>query len=93
MISSKQQHIILHGLAKYNPIMVGVFGSYSRNEQKPDSDLDILVNFAKPISLLDLVGIELELSEKLGVKVDLITQQSISPKLEKYILKDMIKIA
>ena len=73
--------------------MVGIFGSYSRNEQKPDSDLDILVNFKHPVSLLDLVGVEQELSEKLGVKVDLITQRSLSPKLEKYIMQDLIKIA
>ena len=93
MISNQQQHIILSGLAKYHPVLVGIFGSYSRNEQKPDSDLDILVNFEQPVSLLDLVGIELELSEKLGIKVDLITKKSLSPKLEEYIMRDMIKIA
>lgn len=72
--------------------MVGIFGSYSRNEQKPESDLDIIIDFQTTIDLLNLIGIEQELTEKLGVKVDLITLKSINPKLLGYIQKDLIRI-
>lgn len=64
----------------YNPEFIGLFGSYAREEQTNTSDLDILVNFRNGISLLKLIQLENELSEKLGIKVDLITEGSLSNK-------------
>ncbi len=58
---------------------LGTFGSYSRGEQKEKSDIDILVKFSKRKSLLDLVRIERRLSEILDLKVDLVTEGSVSP--------------
>lgn len=60
---------------------IAVFGSYVRGEEKPGSDIDIIVEFAARKSLLELVRIERELSEVLGIKVDLLTEKSISPYL------------
>jgi len=60
---------------------IAVFGSYVREEEKPGSDIDILVEFSERKSLLELVRIERELSEVLGIKVDLLTEKSISPYL------------
>lgn len=60
---------------------IAVFGSYAREEADPESDVDILVEFKQGISLFDLVGFEIELSESLGKKVDLLTEKSISPYL------------
>jgi predicted nucleotidyltransferase len=68
-------------LKKYGATKVSVFGSYVRGEENPESDIDILVEFAEQKSLLTLVKIELELSEYLGIKVDLLTEKSISPYL------------
>jgi predicted nucleotidyltransferase len=68
-------------LGNYGARRIGVFGSYARGEQRPDSDLDVLVDFSDRKSLLTLVRIERELSETLGVKVDLLTEQAISPYL------------
>jgi len=68
-------------LEKYGATKVSVFGSYVRGEEKPESDIDILVEFADRKSLLTLVNIELELSDYLGIKVDLLTEKSISPYL------------
>lgn len=68
-------------LRKYDVQKVGIFGSYARGAQRPDSDLDVLVNFSGTKSLLTLVRIERELSESIGVKVDLLTEQSVSPYL------------
>jgi predicted nucleotidyltransferase len=68
---------------------IAVFGSYVRGEEKPGSDIDIIVEFLERKSLLDLVRIERELSEVLGIKVDLLTEKSISPYLIDTIRKEM----
>ena len=68
---------------------VTVFGSYVRGEEKTESDIDILVEFSVRKSLLELVRIERELSEALGIKVDLLTEKSISPYLIDTIRKEM----
>ncbi len=68
---------------------VSVFGSYVRGEEKPDSDIDIIVEFSKRKSLLKIVRIERELSETLGIKVDLLTEKSISPYLIDRIKSEM----
>ena len=68
-------------LGKYGVRKIGLFGSYARGEELTDSDLDVLVEFEKRQSLLTLVRIERELSEHIGVKVDLLTEQAISPYL------------
>ncbi len=68
---------------------VAVFGSYVRGEEKPESDIDIIVEFSDRKSLLELVSIERELSEVLGIKVDLLTEKSISPYLIDTIKREM----
>jgi uncharacterized protein len=90
---NQQQHQIIQNLAsQYNLTRVGVFGSYARGEAKTKSDLDILIDFDHKINLLELIGLEQELSDKLGVKVDLVTARSIHPKLKKHIYKDLIML-
>jgi predicted nucleotidyltransferase len=93
MISSDQQDVIIDLLSKHKPRMVGIFGSYARGENDEDSDLDILVDFEESLDLLELVGLEQELTENLGTKVDLITVNSLSPQLKHYVEKDLILIA
>ena len=73
-----------HGARK-----VAVFGSYVRGEEKPGSDIDIIVEFSERKSLLQLVRIERELSEELGIKVDLLTEKSITPYLIDTIKREM----
>lgn len=68
-------------LKKEGATKISVFGSYARGEEKAESDIDILVEFSNTKSLLTLVRIERELSDFLGVKVDLLTEASISPYL------------
>lgn len=67
---------------------VAIFGSYARGEERPESDIDVLVEFSETKGLLTLVRIERELSEFLGVKVDLLTEESISPYLIEGIKKE-----
>lgn len=80
----------LFDACKRNDItFLGVFGSYSRGEQKEKSDMDILVKFSRRKSLLDLVRIERRLSEIMGVKVDLVTEGSVSPYMIDGIKKEL----
>jgi len=65
---------------------ISIFGSYIRGEATPESDLDIIVEFNESISLLDVVGFEMDLSEQLGVKVELLTEKAISP----YIIEEVL---
>ena len=90
----KLQQKIVPILKSNNVVRAGIFGSYARGEAKKRSDIDILIEVmkGKKFSLLDLVGLQMELEEKLGKKVDLLTYNGISPYLKKYILEDEIKI-
>ena len=60
---------------------LGVFGSHARGEATPESDVDLLVRFARRKSLLTIVRIERQFSERLGRPVDLVTEASLSPYL------------
>jgi predicted nucleotidyltransferase len=73
---------------KHHVQTLSVFGSTARGEARPDSDIDLLVTFSKPISLLQLVILERELTTLLGRKVDLVTEASISPYLRTQILQE-----
>ncbi len=80
---------IVTTLERYGAKKIAIFGSYARDEAKPESDIDIIVEFSERKSLLDLVGIEQELSDALGVKADLLTEKSISPYLIDRIKSEM----
>ena len=64
-----------------------VFGSFARGEQKDGSDLDLLADFGAVKGLLELVRIEQEFSDQLGVRVDLLTEDGLSPHLRERILQ------
>jgi hypothetical protein len=86
------REIILRVLKPYGVERVAVFGSYARGEAGPGSDVDILVRFAKPKSLFDLVGIEEELEQALHLKVDLLTEKAVSPYLIDSVRQDEVVI-
>ncbi|MBN2251938.1 MAG: nucleotidyltransferase family protein [Candidatus Altiarchaeota archaeon] len=64
------------------------FGSLARREHTTKSDVDILIEFKGRKSLLDLVGLEQELEDSLGRKVDLVTYRSLHPLLKDRILRE-----
>ncbi|MEX0998002.1 MAG: nucleotidyltransferase family protein [Flavobacteriaceae bacterium] len=80
---------ILDILKPFQPIRVGVFGSYSRGEMNDDSDIDILYSFQKKITLFDLVGLKLDLEDALNRKIDLVSEKGINKYIKPYILKDL----
>lgn len=65
---------------------IGVFGSFVRGEESSQSDLDVLVSFLEPIGLFDFVKLENFLSDRLGVKVDLVMKDSLKPRIRDVIL-------
>jgi len=77
---------------KYGIAVVGVFGSYVRGEQKGQSDIDLLVDILHPISLLELVGAEIYLSEALGLKVDLVPKRDVREELRETIFAETVTI-
>ena len=77
---------------KYGVAVVGVFGSYVRCAQKERSDIDLLVDILRPISLLELVGAEIYLSEVLDAKVDLVPKRDVREELRETIFAEAIAI-
>ena len=67
----------------------GVFGSRARGDEGADSDMDILIRPREPIGLFGLAGLQQELSEKLGRRVDLVTEGGLSPYIRERILQDL----
>ncbi|MEN4017032.1 MAG: nucleotidyltransferase family protein [Methanobacterium sp.] len=83
---------ILPILKHYGVKKAGLFGSIVRGELREDSDIDILVEIEKDISLLDFVEFKLEIEEKLGRKVDLVEYSAIKPLLKNIILREQVAI-
>ena len=73
-----------HGIAR-----LSLFGSALRDEDRPDSDVDLLVEFltGRRIGLIGLAAVERELSEMIGRKVDLRTPRDLSPKFRDEVLR------
>ena len=69
-----------------------IFGSLAKGEVKPDSDVDILVEIKSDISLLDFIGIKIELEEALKMKVDLVEYDTIKPLIREKILSEQVAI-
>lgn len=91
---SKIKKVIVNILKKHGIKKAGIFGSYVRGEQEKNSDIDILVEIPKKMkfSLLDLVGLKLELQDALRRKVDLVEYKMIRPELKKIILQEEARI-
>lgn len=87
---SKEQikSIVTPILKKYGVLKAALFGSVVRGEATENSDVDLLVEFEDGRSLLDLVGLQLDLKELLKMNVDVVTYNALNPRLKDSILKD-----
>jgi len=72
--------------------IIGIFGSYARNEQTDKSDLDVLVRFMDGATMFDLVSLGDFLEEKLGVKIDIVSERALRKELEKSILQEVVLV-
>ena len=79
---------------KYGVETIGIFGSYVRGEQTKKSDLDMIVEYspAARVGLFKLLELEEFLTQKLGVKVDLGTKQSLKPHIRDRVLQEVVYI-
>jgi len=71
---------------------IGVFGSYVRGTQRAESDLDILIEFDKPVGFVKFLRLENRLSDLLGVKVEMVTKKALKPFIGKRILQEVIYV-
>ncbi len=83
---------ILDIAKRYGAINVRLFGSMARGTSTENSDVDLLVNMEPGSSLLDIISIKQDLEDLLGKKVDVVTENSISPYMKDEILKDAVNL-
>jgi Predicted nucleotidyltransferases len=83
---------ILQVCAKYGARNVRVFGSVARGEADEQSDIDLLVEFEPNRSLLDHAGLWVELQELLGVKVDVVSERGLKPRIRQRVLQEAIPL-
>jgi len=91
-ITPDMKQVVLSVLMPYGVVRVAIAGSFARGQARPDSDLDVVVAFQEPKSLLELVHICREMESAIGRDVDLITEHSISPYLIDSFQRDAVVI-
>ena len=79
-------------MREYQVKKIGVFGSYAREEQTERSDIDLLVEFSKPISFFSLFELEDYLKDKLGVRVEIVTPGALKEILIPIVMKEVIYV-
>lgn len=72
---------------------LSLFGSVARDEAREDSDVDILVEFLRPVGLFEFVRLQMYLEELLGRKVDLVTVEALRPEMRDEILQEAVHAA
>ncbi len=70
---------------------LGIFGSVVRGDARPDSDIDMLVEFSEPVGF-EIVDLAMELETLLGHKVDLVSRQGIRDRLLPYVEQDLVYV-
>lgn len=85
---------VLDALKPYGVRRIALFGSTARGDDTPDSDIDVLVLFEeprrKPLSLLTWVRLERELGERLGRRVELVSEKALSRHMRPHVEKDLV---
>lgn len=95
LIKQRKQAIstlVLPVLKKYHVLEAGLFGSVLRDDFGLKSDIDVVIKASDNMSLLDLVGLELDMEEATGRSVDVVEYHTIVPDLKKQILESQYKI-
>ncbi|MCX7760516.1 MAG: nucleotidyltransferase family protein [Hydrogenothermaceae bacterium] len=77
---------------KYYVKEIGIFGSYVKGRQNRRSDIDILVEFKKPIDLFKFIELKHFLQKSLGKKIDLVMKSALKPRIGKKILEEAIYV-
>jgi len=83
---------ILPTLKSHDVVRAAIFGSYARGEENLKSDIDMMVEFSGKKSLLDLVGLQQDLEEEIGIKFDVSTFKAIHPLIKDRVYREQIVI-
>ncbi|HEY9663224.1 MAG TPA: nucleotidyltransferase family protein [Allocoleopsis sp.] len=74
----------------YQVTELGIFGSYARQEQTETSDVDVLIDYVQTPTLFKLVELREDLSEVLGMKVDVVTKNGLKPSIRERVLSEVV---
>lgn len=77
---------------EYSVKTLGVFGSVARDEQTDVSDIDMLVEFTRPVGFVTFMRLEHFLSDRLGKRVDLVTPDTLKPVIRQDVLSEVIYV-
>ncbi|EJL57156.1 putative nucleotidyltransferase [Rhizobium sp. CF122] len=91
-VLEKNRQAIREATKRFNAANPRAFGSVARGEDRPDSDLDILVDTLPGTTLFDLGGLLEELKETLGIEVDLVTPGGLPEKIRERILSEAVVV-
>ncbi|MCI0455080.1 MAG: nucleotidyltransferase family protein [Candidatus Dadabacteria bacterium] len=91
LLKNKRKEI-LRIAASHGAQDVRLFGSLARSEGRPESDIDILVKLDSGRSLLDIVALKQDLEDLLNSKVDVVTEEAISPYIREQVLKEAVSL-
>jgi predicted nucleotidyltransferase len=88
----RQRRVILDAAARRRASNVRVFGSVARGDDTDDSDIDLLVDLADDVSLVELIGLERELSKLLDRRVDVVPARGLKPALASRVLEEAVPL-
>ncbi len=80
-------------LARFKVKSLAIFGSVARDEARPDSDIDILVEFSAPVGMFEFIDLKEYLEGILNVRVDLATEPALKRQMKAQILKEAVRAA
>ncbi len=84
--------LIVPILRRFNVLAASLFGSAARGDARPDSDVDLLVEYARGTTLFDVAELKLELEEALGRKVDLASAAALKPRIREQVLREQVRL-
>jgi predicted nucleotidyltransferase len=88
-INSVLQQHLAHLKKEFHVAEIGIFGSSVRGEQKSDSDIDILVEFSRPVDFFLFLQLETHLSKILEAKIDLVSRKALKPHIGRRVLEEV----
>ncbi len=78
--------------SKFKVKKIGVFGSYAKNQQRPNSDVDILVEFSETIGLFKFIELENYLKKEIKLDVDLVVKNGLKNRIKQTVIRDTIYV-
>jgi len=77
---------------EYGVLHAAIFGSFARGEGTPESDVDLLVRLGRPTGMVGYMRLVESLEQSLGRKVDLVTEQSLNPRIKSFVHRELVNI-